>query len=184
VNYRHDRLIVTAAHCLPFFPPCLGASYTEERTYPALLAPIGNEPAVCAECLFADPIADIAILGSPDNQESFEQAQAYEELVDAASSLPIVDAPEKGQGWLLSLDCEWFPCIVGYIKWVDGPLLITNAAQLIVGGMSGSPVVSGDGSAIGIVCLGGNTDKNINNPRLMRDLPGWLLRAQHGAAPE
>src|SRR5882724_5554515 len=46
VKYAYNRLVVTAAHCLPFFPPCHGASYLEERTYGALLAPLGREPAV------------------------------------------------------------------------------------------------------------------------------------------
>ena len=65
IKHRHDRLVVTAAHCLPRFPPCHGASYLEERTYSELLAPLGDDLAVWAECLFADPIADIAVLGSP-----------------------------------------------------------------------------------------------------------------------
>src|ERR1700676_4429023 len=80
---------VTAAHCSPFFPPCHGASYTEERTYQALLAPLGSEPSVWAECLFADPIADLAVLGSPDNQVLFDEADAYEALVDDLPSFRI-----------------------------------------------------------------------------------------------
>jgi hypothetical protein len=74
IKHRHDRLVVTAAHCLPRFPPCHGASYLEERTYSELLAPLGDDLAVWAECLFADPIADIAVLGSPDDQELTEAA--------------------------------------------------------------------------------------------------------------
>jgi hypothetical protein len=76
VNYKHDRLVVTAAHCLPHFPPCHGASYLEERTYGKLLGPLGDKPTVWAECLCADPIADIAVLGSPDNQALFDGAGA------------------------------------------------------------------------------------------------------------
>ena len=57
------RVIVTAAHCLPKLPPACTASYTEERTYRNLVGsfdgPKGN---VCAECLFVDPVADIAVL--------------------------------------------------------------------------------------------------------------------------
>jgi hypothetical protein len=63
---RSDLLVVTAAHCLPFFPPCHGDSELVERTYGSLLAPLGGESAISAECLFVDPIADIAVLGSPD----------------------------------------------------------------------------------------------------------------------
>ncbi len=177
VNRRHDRLIVTAAHCLPFFPPCHGASYTVERTYQALLAPLGSEPSVWAECLFADPIADLAVLGSPDNQALFEEANAYEALVEDLPALRITDAPEHGHGWMLSLDQKWFGCTVEYMKPVDGDLFITNAAQPIVRGMSGSPVLSNDGAAIGAVCIGSGHGDWIN-PRLFRDLPVWLLNAQ------
>ena len=53
--------------------------------------------AVWAECLFADPIADIAVLDSPDNQELFEQAEAYEALVDSTKPLTIANAPKMGR---------------------------------------------------------------------------------------
>ena len=192
----HDRLIITAAHCLPFFPPCHGASYGEERTYKALLAPLGSQPAVWAECLFADPIADIAILGSPDGQNLSEEAEAYEALVETAIPLSIADAPEDGQGWLLSLDQKWFRCSVRYMKYVDGPLWISGTSQPVVDGMSGSPIISDDGAAIGVVSLGSISFEgaatedvtwlNLNgcpNPRLVRDLPGWLLNAQKIGEP-
>jgi hypothetical protein len=156
------------------------------RTAGSLRGPLGSEPSVCAECLFADPIADIAILGSPDNQALFEEAKAYEALVESAQPFTIADAPEEGPGWLLSLDGKWFGCTVGYIKHVDGPLYISNTQQPIADGMSGSPVISDDGAAIGIVALGSSTPLASSsgcenhygspNPRLIRDLPGWLLR--------
>ncbi len=190
VKYAHDRLVVTAAHCLPFFPPCHGASYLAERTYGALLAPLGREPAVCAECLFADPIADIAVLGSPDNQDLWDEAKAYEALVQSVTPIVIAEAPQKGRAWLLSLEQEWFKCTVEYMKPIDGPLYICKTAEPIKGGMSGSPVISSEGAAIGIVALSSNPggvapeiadrceDQNgSRNPRLVRDLPGWLLRA-------
>jgi hypothetical protein len=145
-----------------------------------LLAPLGSGPAVCAECLFADPNADIAVLGSPDNQALFDEAEAYEALLESADPFPISDAPERGQGWLLSLEGKWFGCAVDYMKFVDGPLYITHCAQPIAGGMSGSPIISAQGMAIGVVCVANDSScgdtANGPNPRLVRDLPGWLLR--------
>jgi len=55
-----QRLVITAAHRLPHFPPSAAYSHLEERTYQDLLAPLGESPKVWAECLFADPIGDIA----------------------------------------------------------------------------------------------------------------------------
>src|ERR1700730_11017654 len=95
------------------------ASYLEERTYGALLAILDREPAICAECLFADPIADIAVVGSPDNQELGDEADAYEALVESVTPIAIAEAPEKGRAWLLSLEQKWFQCTVEYIN--DGP---------------------------------------------------------------
>jgi hypothetical protein len=41
--------------------------------------------------------------------------------------------------------------------------------------MSGSPVVLSNGTAVGVVTLGASSA----NPRLYRDLPGWMLHAQN-----
>ena len=84
----------------------------------------------------------------------------------------------KVPAWLLSLDGRWFSCTVTYRK--GGPLWIFNAAEDIVGGMSGSPIITDDGLAIGVVCLGGGTGiegcrEGGPNPRLMSNLPGWLV---------
>lgn len=80
IDHRGVRLVVTAAHCLPSMPPPIAASNLEERTYGNLLAPLGKKPRVWAECLFVNPVADIAVLGSPDTQDLFKEAAAYDAL--------------------------------------------------------------------------------------------------------
>ena len=95
VGRRKQRFVLTAAHCLPKLPPAHPMSHTKERTYQALLGPLGAEPTVWAECLFADPVADIAILSGPDNQALFDQAEAYEEFLDDKVPLAIGDAPKQ-----------------------------------------------------------------------------------------
>jgi hypothetical protein len=105
-----------------------------------LLGPLGQEPTVSAECLFVDPIGDIAVLGAPDYEELPEQRAAYEALVIAIRPLPIADAPMETSARLLSLDGEWFGCKVQNIQ--GGPLWITDATKGIVGGMSGSPILA------------------------------------------
>ena len=73
---RHEyRFVITVSHCLPYLPPCHLAAYLEEKPYGGLLGPIdGDKPVICAECLFVDPVNDLAILGTPDDQELCEQA--------------------------------------------------------------------------------------------------------------
>jgi len=172
--FLNRRLVVTAAHCLPLFPPCFAASYLHERTYKNLLGALdAHKPNVWAECLFVDPVADVAVLGSPDGQELYEQSEAYEGLTDEAPALRIGKAFREGPAWVLSLDGRWRPCIVMHR---GGRLMFKNPSVLIKGGMSGSPILDDNAAAIGVVCLGTDRDVSGPNPRLEHDLPGWVLR--------
>ena len=95
----------------------------------------------------------------------------------------IGEASEDEEGWLQSLKGHWFGCRVQYIN--GGPLWVSDTAEPVQGGMSGSPVVSQDGAAIGVVTAGTVEGEDYSsrcedkdgspNPRLTRDLPGWLL---------
>jgi len=63
------RVIMTAAHCLRNLPPAHPFSNTEERTFPKLISTLdGSRKDIWVECLYADPVADIAVLGQPDGQ--------------------------------------------------------------------------------------------------------------------
>jgi hypothetical protein len=199
-SYR-ERFVITAGHCLPELPPYHGASYTHERTFARLLGAVGRKrQSVWAECLFADPIADLAVLGSPDGQELYEEAQAFEKLIERAVPLPIADVPltrppialstgetilgrptAECRGWMLSLEGRWFPCsVVAHSR----ALSIKDAAEEIRGGMSGSPIVNDDGAAIGAVCVSTLGKKEGDrNPFLARALPGWLLSEIAERAP-
>ena len=101
VRHAGERLVLTAAHCLPLDADgnlVMAAHPWSDwaRTYQKLLGPLGAEPTVWAECLFVNPVADIVILGCPDNQELSDEADAYEALVGRYKPLPIADAPKMG----------------------------------------------------------------------------------------
>jgi hypothetical protein len=187
-GYRHTLLAApTAAHL-------------KETTYANIVGPLGEEPTVWAECLFADPVADLAVLGQPDGQELYDESVTYDDLVEKGTlpiaSLPLVrplltptlpDAltpqggaqtflgPPKwhGRGWLLSLDGRWFGCDVS-ATWQT--LRIENTAEPIRAGMSGSPIVSVDGAAVGVVCLSSGGDRSGGlSPFLWQQLPRWVV---------
>ena len=168
-----ERLVITAAHCLPSVPPALSSFGLKVRTFGPLLALRGEEPSVWAVCRFVDPIADIAVLGSPDNSH----ADDYKALMATATALSFGDSVRHPVNfWLparvLSLDGRWFSCTIRHF---GGPLWITHAAERVVGGMSGSPIVAEAGTAIGVVCAITSPREGGPNAHLSENLPGWLL---------
>jgi hypothetical protein len=187
---KDNPIIITGAHCLPRLTLSNGVDEdghlyvadADARLYANLLGPIGAKPTVWAECLFVDPVADLAVLGTPDNQRLFDEAEAYEAFVGSLTPFSIADVPEQSQVWLLSLEREWLSCQARYVPWVNGPFLLSTDPKNIKGGMSGSPIVSDTGAAVGVVCLGSNQPECGPHPRLVRDLPGWLSYAHQRRA--
>jgi hypothetical protein len=106
------------------------------------------------------------VLGSPDDQDLGEEAEAYEALTGEVLPLRIGKAPARGEAWVLRLTGKWervtFKSLTG-----DTGLVVKGGFQA---GMSGSPIVATDGNAIGVV-----TVDRWNNPRLTRGLPMRFL---------
>jgi V8-like Glu-specific endopeptidase len=73
---------------------------------------------------------------------------------------------------LLSLDRKLNRCTIHHL---DGPLWITGAVAGIMPGMSGSPILAEDGTAIGVVATGDGAEGG-PNPHLAYHLPGWFLK--------
>lgn len=175
------RRIVTAAHCVPEMPPPHRAMYLNEKTYLGLVGRLGEKLSIAVECLFADPLSDLAVLGEPDGEELYDQWLAYEEFVDSLTPLPIVETEREGEAFLLSLDNQWFSARYERINW--GPLCLSKLEQRTERGMSGSPVLDASGAAIGVVNLGeiilGKEgpiyDQYGSQTALYRNLPGWML---------
>jgi hypothetical protein len=181
--------VVTAAHCLPTVPPPHLARYLEEATYPRLIGPLGAEPDVTAACVFVDTVADIAVLGEPDNQALSDEHDHYEAFLSALPPFDIAAPPPRGRlrmpaldadqspawrwlgevsfpGRVLSLDGQWIECNV---RRLGGPFTI-EPEKLVKSGMSGSPLISATGAALGVVSTS-------NRAAVLADgLPGWLLR--------
>ena len=181
--FVHERIVITAGHCLPYFPPCFPDSFLGERTYKSLLGTLhAPKLKVWAECLFVDPIGDIAVLGCPDRQDLGEQADAYDALTAEAPALRVGKAARSGSAWLLALNGQWVPCAVELLGNKD---LWIGATSKNEAGMSGSPILADDGMAIGVLSVGSEStsregvrklEKSGPHPVLAHHLPGWLLR--------
>jgi hypothetical protein len=177
------RLVVTAAHCLPRLPPAVPALDLQQKTYEKLLGRLDAKPTVWCECVFVDPVADIAVLGCPDAQDGLlDQARAYNKLVDNVRPLPIAASkvrrypPGKATAHLLSLEGKWRECMVERVG-TFGTSLVIEEGKLIASGMSGSPIVSTDGKAIGLVSASSEGSNSISygNPVLRDNLPAWFF---------
>ena len=170
VEIDEERLVITAAHCLPR-SPTPGSPDFEELLFSELLGPLGRTRTVTSKCLFYDPVSDLAVLGTP----GILLSEAYNQLMAAATPLPIGKVRGRfggeSRGWLLSLAGEWFKCKVTRLP---RGLYVPEASQAIEGGMSGSPVLRRDGTAIGVISI--SSGQACECPSLTDHLPGWLLR--------
>jgi hypothetical protein len=179
------KYIVTAAHCLPSVPPAHPSSYLMERTYQALIGPLGDqEPEIWAECLFIDPVSDTAVLGEPDMSDLGSQWEEYDDFVEQTPALPMRLVQDGEEAWLLALSGErWIRCKACY----DSVIWVAEAEEPFRRGMSGSPIMGTDGHVIGVFCVSAG-DEDLDNHReggpnpSLAHLPGWLLQETAGVS--
>jgi hypothetical protein len=80
-----------------------------------LIGPLGAKASIWTECLFVDPIADIAVLGPPDNQSLSAEAEAYEALLVSCTPLKIggvIGWDQPTPASLIALDGRSIDCAV------------------------------------------------------------------------
>jgi S1-C subfamily serine protease len=166
ISSKQGHLVVTAAHCLRRMPrPALSLS-SDERTYRSLLAPLDEKRrTVSAECLFVDPISDVAVLGAPRR----EKAAAYSKLTRGMRPLRVAATRRRTAAWFLSLDCRWVRCTLSRSR---RGYRISAARQAIEHGTSGSPILNSSGAVLGILCAAPGEI----NPRLDIHLPRWVIQ--------
>jgi hypothetical protein len=175
------RVIVTAAHCLPNLPPAHPGAYTEERTFTKLVGTLdGSKKDIWTECLFADPVADIAVLGCPDGQEFYEQAEAYDALMESAPIVRVGSA-RSGTGYILSLQGKWKPTELKLHHTIRGNGLSSGPT---IPGQSGSPILNATGHAVAVVSIACETTNSKGQrenreagpqPILKEQLPVWMM---------
>jgi hypothetical protein len=171
-----ERLVITAAHCLPFLPPSHPGSYPQERTYANLVGLVGGSGTIWVECLFVDPVSDIAVLGTSDDQ-LFDESDAFDAFVEAQPAFPLAAPPTVSiPVALMDLAGEWVPCTARLQG--ERSLAVEGPIHAYAPGTSGSPIVNEDGAAVGLVSCG-----SYLNPALARCLPVWVwehLRPSEG----
>jgi hypothetical protein len=97
VEINGERLVLTAAHCLPLF-----RQYVDRALCTELICPLGAIPSIAGECLSIDVINDLAVIGTPPYPP---HRAAFERMVLSAS--PFATAPAKeGRGSVMRLERE------------------------------------------------------------------------------
>jgi hypothetical protein len=165
-----------------------------------MLGAMGERPTISAQCIFVDPIANIAILSSPGDAEYRDEVdhERYEALTNSVAALKIADiAPSarkveddryEAPVWVPSRTGEFIPCTVSYMAHVIGHRAILDPMSIW-----GNETPREDGlpsqdrlwSQLPDLCgapiltadgsavgvlIGGN-----ENPRLTHNLPAWFL---------
>ena len=175
----NSQLILTAAHCIDC--TCEGGMQHTDAYIEELNTVHGQ---LKVSTLAVEPVADIAVLGSLDNQEFSEEAVQFLSFCDKTKPMPICQT-----------DFELFLGFPVYIytpkgKWVtgtaqqtcyDAETLVIEADEQIELGTSGGPIVNETGELVGIVsCLGQEPDMNGKfvgfAPRPHLTLPTWVCR--------
>jgi hypothetical protein len=166
----NERLVVTAAHCLPFLPPP-GPHEPEDSIYVELLGPLDCEQlTVWAACLFVDLVADIAVLCIPHPQHFSEGAETYARLVDDVTPFQIACVPMQPHRvpvQVKHLGKRWSAAVA--VRSAAG-VTIEGSKEVLDLGMSGSPILDQSGNAIAVIA------SDFINPVLLDALPAWLVR--------
>ena len=166
-----DSVVVTAARCLPRLPVDYPWT-TDKRIYRDLIGPLREKPSITVECLFVDPVSDLAVLGPPDREKLSDKYEGYRGLVMRRPTLPIAPLRQTAirsrgaAGWLLSIDGAWVSCKV---RQRNGTLSM-ETAEAFAAEMLGSPILNASGVAIGAISY-------TVHPHLCDRLPAWLARA-------
>jgi hypothetical protein len=171
-------LIVTAAHCVNWSIEggmVLGDYYIEEIetcTHDKLkTAPMAIEP-----------VSDIAVLGSLDNQKFYDDAIRFEEFCEETEPVRLCTVEREL--------FEKFPCYIRSHKgkFINGTAmqcragcegLAVTVGEQVEGGTSGGPVVNENGELLGIVshfneCRRPEDDCTGAVPRPHLALPVWI----------
>jgi len=123
-----------------------------------------------------EPVADLAVLGAPDNQAIPDDASAFEEFVEATEAVPVCDrdfgADAAVPVRVLTHHGAWTEGTASDAT--DGCGWLLPQAK-IEAGTSGGPVMDGDGQLVGVISHSCETPPfDGRMPRPHRALPAWV----------
>ena len=177
-------LIITASHCLHFSSK---GDMTCEDLFMLLAlgdyflnAVCGDKGKLLVETLSFDPVSDVAVLGSPDNQSLPEDADAFDEFCERVQPVKLLRHIPKPRAefrvWIRTHTNTW---VAGQATYSCGRGFAYDTKIEIPYGTSGGPIVNDNGELVGVVSHGVTTRyKGLYKsaaPLLPLALPVWIL---------
>lgn len=168
-------LIMTAAHCIKFSIEggmVLGDYFVEAIE-------LNNGRQILAQVYAVEPVADIGVLGMPDDQAFFKEAKTYEESVGLIEPVHVrFDDLELLQEIPVTVFTHKRKWIRGKVtKFNDNAHILELSDAAIKRGTSGGPVIDQEGRLLGIVSTGNLGKENLTAqiPRPSHALPLWVV---------
>jgi hypothetical protein len=180
-----NNLILTAAHCIGF-------SFKREMFWDnSIIEEIETiKGKIKVAPLAIEPVSDIAVLSSVDDQASedfYNEANAFEEFCSSTKPIPLcsqtfVKQFEKFIVYVYTHKKTWIKgeAIQGSHKKYS-PAIWVETEKIIEGGTSGSPIINERGQLVAIVSntsfSEGQRDKfGGSHPFVHHALPIWILK--------
>src|SRR5262249_61134418 len=123
---------------------------TGDQDYANLRGPFGRESlGVWAQCVFADPVAGLAVLGpsiaANSSHEAIRKRELFQVMVEDADALRFADPArphEEVPAYVRRLDGEWRSVTVTAL---NIPRISVDPSNIIEPAMAGSPILSAAG---------------------------------------
>lgn len=164
--------ILTAAHCITWDHRggmVLGDWYVEEIE-------TAKGAKIRVQVHAVEPVADLAVLGEPDNQSLSDDWLAFLDFLSMTWAVPLWTRKPRNQipvrVWVYGKHGDWFGGTITRYSLRDDDTLGTSiylqTDRPLEGGDSGSPVVDEEGRLVGVIS---NGDKDGTIPIAYRALP-------------
>jgi hypothetical protein len=143
-------LILTAAHCVDW--NCLGGM--AQGDYYLSKIRTGNGELI-ASIRAVEPVSDVAVLSSPDDQEFFDESEAFREYCERVSPVKLLrEIPESRKPFPVWIRADFKTWVAGMAKHDGNQHFGFETETEIKGGTSGGPIVNRKGELIGVVSHG------------------------------